>query len=228
MSQRKGDSAYQPLAKAGRRVEVHKTDLAKWPFCTLSEFAGGASGGHKRILLVAPLSGHFAFILREMVLGLVRERRCQRHRLAERPLCASVGRRVRLRREYRHHCRSIKISAPAPTSSRSARARCPRSRQRRFSRSTSLNLRRARSFCWAGRSTRWPIPRASSSFCVKRRRHGSSRMSWIRSALHYPGARRMVYPARHQMSALAAYFYRHWASGGELFKQMLADDGLDP
>ena len=44
----------------------------------------------------------------------------------------------------------------------------------------------------------------------------------------FPGARRMVYPARHQMSALAAYFYRHWASGGELFKQMLADDGLDP
>lgn len=44
----------------------------------------------------------------------------------------------------------------------------------------------------------------------------------------FPGARRMVYPARHQLSALAAYFYRHWAAGGELFTQMLADDGIDP
>ena len=48
---------------AGHRVELHKTELAKWPFCTLSEFAGAPSG-NKRILLVAPLSGHFAFILR--------------------------------------------------------------------------------------------------------------------------------------------------------------------
>ena len=38
----------------------------------------------------------------------------------------------------------------------------------------------------------------------------------------------MVYPARHQLSALIGYFYRQWASGGELFGQMLADDGIDP
>jgi poly(3-hydroxybutyrate) depolymerase len=44
----------------------------------------------------------------------------------------------------------------------------------------------------------------------------------------YPGASRKVYPARHQMSALTAYFYRHWTSGGELRGQMLADDGIDP
>lgn len=50
-------------------IEVFKQDRAVCPFCALSEFSL-ASSGKDRILLVAPLSGHFAFILREMVSGL--------------------------------------------------------------------------------------------------------------------------------------------------------------
>lgn len=48
-----------------------------------------------------------------------------------------------------------------------------------------------------------------------------------RVARPHPGAGRLVYPARHQCAALSAYFYRHWFSGGNVFAQMLADDGLD-
>ncbi len=43
-----------------------------------------------------------------------------------------------------------------------------------------------------------------------------------------PGANRRVYPARHQLSALFAYYCRHFLSGGEVFHKAFEDDGLDP
>src|SRR5215475_13668367 len=64
------DFGVRQIANHRGIVEVDQHDLALWPFCALTEFRV-AGQGRGRILLVAPLSGHFPFLLRELVNGLV-------------------------------------------------------------------------------------------------------------------------------------------------------------
>jgi poly(3-hydroxybutyrate) depolymerase len=57
----------------GRHVPVVTRDIATDPFWTLTEFSCGRSrkGRRPAILLVSPLSGHFPYLLREVILGLL-------------------------------------------------------------------------------------------------------------------------------------------------------------
>ncbi|HXP75064.1 MAG TPA: polyhydroxyalkanoate depolymerase [Stellaceae bacterium] len=57
-------------------------------------------------------------------------------------------------------------------------------------------------------------------------------LSWAEYAMAtvpppYPGEGRRVYPASAQQAALIAYLIRHFASGGELLRKLLEDDGED-
>ena len=63
------DFAVSQAPLNGRSLEIYRHDRAAWSFCALPEFRSSPQE-KDRILLVAPLSGHFAFILREMVTGL--------------------------------------------------------------------------------------------------------------------------------------------------------------
>jgi len=48
-------------------VEVHEEVIAQTPFCTLRRFAKAGVEGQPKILVVAPISGHFATLLRGTV-----------------------------------------------------------------------------------------------------------------------------------------------------------------
>jgi poly(3-hydroxybutyrate) depolymerase len=215
------------IGEGRRRVEVHKSDLAKWPFCTLSEFTGGASG-RKRILLIAPLSGHFAFILREMILGLVQDADVSVTDWRNARYVPLSAGEFGFDENIDTIARSIKIIGPGAHVVALCQGTVPALA------ATALLAEHQPEF--APRSLilmGGPVdPLANPTRVVQLLRQASP--PWFeqnvldRVGASFPGARRVVYPARHQMSALAAYFYRHWASGGELFKQMLADDGLDP
>ncbi len=207
-------------------VAVHQRSLAEWPFCVLSEFTAGAGGDH-RILLVAPLSGHFAFILREMVIGLVPMARVgvtdwvnAKHV----PLTAGefgfddniaiIVESIRLLGPGAHVvalCQGV-VPALAATAilSASEPAFAPR----------SLTLLGG------------PVdPLANPTRVVGLIRQRT--LDWLAAnALEqvgpaYSGAGRRVYPATHQHSALFAYFWRHLISGGELLNKVFNDDGLD-
>ena len=215
------------VPEGSHRTAVHKSDLAKWPFCTLSEFTGDPVG-NRRILLVAPLSGHFAFILREMVLGLVRNANVsitdwRNARYV--PLSAgefgfdenigTIARSIRTLGPGAHVIALCQGAVPALAATALLAEHEPELTPR------SLILMGG------------PVdPLANPTRVVELLRQ--SPPQWFeknvleRVGPSFPGAGRMVYPARHQMSALVAYFCRHWASGGELFGQMLADDGIDP
>jgi poly(3-hydroxybutyrate) depolymerase len=218
------------IAAAGdgrQRFEVHKTDLAKWPFCTLSEFSGESSGD-RRILLIAPLSGHFSFILREVVLGLVRNASVsvtdwRNARFV--PLSAgefgfdenigTIARSLQALGPGAHMIALCQGAVPALAATALIAEQQPELTPR------SLILMGG------------PVdPLANPTRVVQLLRQAP--LAWFehnvleRVGASYPGAGRMVYPARHQSSALIAYFYRHWASGGELLGQMLDDDGIDP
>jgi len=211
----------------GHRVEVHKSDLAKWPFCTLSEFAGHAADG-RRILLVAPLSGHFAFILREMILGLVANANVSVTDWRNaRYVPVSAG-EFGFDENIDTIAQSIKILGPGAHVIAICQGAVPALAATALLAASEPELA-PRSLILLG----GPVdPLANPTRVVPLLRQAQSQ--WFeRYVLHpvgpqFPGARRMVYPARHQLSALIGYFYRQWASGGELFGQMLADDGIDP
>ena len=215
------------VGEAGHRVEVHKTDLAKWPFCTLSEFARDPEG-QKRILLVAPLSGHFAFILREMVLGLVRNANVSVTDWRNARYVPLSAGEFGFDENIDIIARSIKILGPGTHVIALCQSAVPALAATALLAEHQPELA-PRSLTLLG----GPVdPLANPTRVVQLLRQAPAH--WFEQNVldrvggSYPGAWRMVYPARHQMSALAAYFYRHWASGGELFGQMLADDGIDP
>jgi poly(3-hydroxybutyrate) depolymerase len=215
------------IGEDGQRLKVDKADLVRWPFCTLSEFTGGSSGKN-RILLVAPLSGHFAFILREIVIGLVRNAdvsvtdwRNARYV----PLSAGefgfddnidiIARSIKLLGPGSHVIALCQGTVPALAATALLTEEEPDLAPR------SLTLLGG------------PVdPLANPTRVVELLRQAPP--LWFEQNVleevgpAFPGRGRSVYPARHQLSALAAYFYRHWSSGGELFKHMLADDGIDP
>jgi poly(3-hydroxybutyrate) depolymerase len=79
MVSRAGISSRRPefgIAKtivAGREVAVHEVPVLKTPFCTLLHFQKDCAVEQPRVLLVAPLSGHFATLLRGTVETLLQD-----------------------------------------------------------------------------------------------------------------------------------------------------------
>jgi poly(3-hydroxybutyrate) depolymerase len=215
------------IGEGPHRVEVHKSDLAKWPFCTLSEFAGDRSGNN-RILLVAPLSGHFAFILREMVLGLVRNANVSVTDWRNARFVPLSAGEFGFEENITTIARSIKTLGPGTHVIAVCQGAVPALAATALIAELQPDFA-PRSLILVG----GPVdPLANPTRVVQLLREAP--LQWFehnvldRVGPSFPAARRMVYPARHQLSALVAYFYRHWSSGGELFEQVLADDGIDP
>ena len=52
-------------------VPVQAVDLIKTPFCTVVELARADLESQSNVLLVAPLSGHFPVLLRDLIIGLL-------------------------------------------------------------------------------------------------------------------------------------------------------------
>jgi len=55
----------------GRDRPVRRRELAVSPFCTLLELSAGERDPPSDLLVVAPLSGHFSILLRDLVIGLL-------------------------------------------------------------------------------------------------------------------------------------------------------------
>ena len=55
----------------GQTVAVHEEVVASKPFCNLLRFRRETNSNHPKVLLVAPLSGHYATLLRDTVFALL-------------------------------------------------------------------------------------------------------------------------------------------------------------
>ena len=215
------------MGGGGRLLEVRKSDLAKWPFCTLSQFAGDTSEKH-RILMVAPLSGHFAFILRQMILGLVQNASVSVTDWTNASYVPLSAGEFGFDENIDIIARSIEIIGPGAHVIALCQGAVPALAATALLAEHQPELA-PRSLILLG----GPVdPIANPTRVVQLLRQAPPQ--WFEQNVlevvgpSFQGAGRMVYPARHQMSAITAYFYRHWASGGELFRQMLDDDGIDP
>ena len=215
----------QAKGSYGRRLT--QTDLTEWPFCVLTEFAT-KSAHADTVLLVAPLSGHFSFILREMVVGL------------------SPGARIGVTDWL--NARYIPVSHGdfgfednVATIMQSLRRLGPDTHVVALCQSVVPALAAAailareepehapRSLALIG----GPVdPLANPTRVVELLRECPLR-SLENSVLEpvgaaYPGAGRIVYPARRQLNMLMTYYYRHLSVRGEVYRKTIEDDGLDP
>src|SRR5689334_12164406 len=83
----------------GREVEVHEKAAARTPFATLLHFSKEIAAAQPRVLLVAPLSGHFSTTRNRAYYAP--GARCFCHRLAQRTRHPAHRRPLRRRRIYR-------------------------------------------------------------------------------------------------------------------------------
>ncbi|MCA1325291.1 polyhydroxyalkanoate depolymerase [Herbaspirillum sp. alder98] len=61
------------VSEGGRTIAVHEEIVSATPFCTLLRFRKATSEPQPRVLVVAPMSGHFATLLRGTVKTLLRD-----------------------------------------------------------------------------------------------------------------------------------------------------------
>jgi poly(3-hydroxybutyrate) depolymerase len=73
ISARRPEFGITKVTVAGREVAVTEVPALKTPFCTLLHFQKDCAVEQPRVLLVAPLSGHFATLLRGTVETLLRD-----------------------------------------------------------------------------------------------------------------------------------------------------------
>ncbi len=212
----------------GNCAGVRAKPVITRPFCTLLHLARTTSHADPKVLVVAPLSGHFTILLRDMLSALLPE-----HDVyvtdwidaREVPLGAGpfgfednvdyVIDFVRALGPGMHLiglCQSVvpvlaavallaATDDPAQPASMTLIAGPvdPRRNPTRVDR-----LLAERPITWLERATIAAIPD------------------------RYPGAGRRVYPALIQLAALMMHLARHVGTGGELFQKLIADDGEDP
>lgn len=71
MSHQRPDFGIRSVEVAGRQVGVHEEAVFSHPFCSLTHFCKSIHIEQPRVLLVAPLSGHFSTLLRGTVQTLL-------------------------------------------------------------------------------------------------------------------------------------------------------------
>lgn len=210
------------------RVPVLTQDVAATPFATLVALTRDDAESRPGILIVPPLSGHFGFLLRDMVAALVVDFRVLlidwtnvRHVPTRHGPFGFDDNIATIMLMVRHGGSGLAVvgvcqggvpalaatallaaaSDPAiPTSLTLIAAPVdPLAMPTRV-----VQLLRERPLGWFARTANSPVPE------------------------DYAGAGRLVYPAQLQLTALLAYLRRHLDQGGELQQKARHDAGSDP
>lgn len=212
----------------GQRVPVASRDVLETPFYVVSEFVRTDGDPGRSLLVVPPLSGHFAILLRDLVVGLIPSFRVfvaewvnVRHVGGEHgdfELDDNIGSIVDMIRALPGGLTVVALcQAGVPSLAAAAvleaggDAKAPR----------NLVLVAA------------PIdPLANPTRIVHLSR--SQSLAWMERfmtsevAPEFEGRGRRVYPAAHQLAALWTYLVRRIPEGGELVRKLASDDGADP
>jgi poly(3-hydroxybutyrate) depolymerase len=210
-----------------KTVRVSNADIWTAPFCALREFSRANSAPH-RVLVIAPLAGAFAVLLRDVLVGLLRYRDVAitdwldaRHvpvgegRFGVEENIEYVISAIRKLGPDLHVIAVCQGVVPALIGTAILSEYDPQGAPR------SLVL-------IAG-----PVdPLANPTRVVKSLR--AQPLGWFKRNViekvptGYRGEGRLVYPASHQLVTFLGYWGRHLAGGGELFRKTIHDDGEDP
>lgn len=217
----------EELTLAGERIPVSARDTPLMPFCVLTELARSDRQALPPVLIVAPLSGHFAILMRDVVIGLLPYFRVYitdwinaRHVPAAHPFSLNANIACVLS--------ALEHVGPGTSIIALCQAGVPALA------ATALLARAAHRHCpYALVLMAAPIdPLASPTPVVHSLRERP--LSWFEEHVlahvsrAFPGKGRLVYPAHLQLTALCAYLSRHVAQGTDLAAKLTDDDGADP
>ncbi|HEU0222335.1 MAG TPA: polyhydroxyalkanoate depolymerase [Paracoccaceae bacterium] len=209
-------------------VPVIVRDLADTPFWTLVEFARADALAAPSVLVVPPLSGHFPFLVRDLVLGLLQDFRVHvidwtnvrhvpvRHgRFGFEDNIAAIVEAIGLVGSGPAVIGICQGGVPSLAACAVLAA------------AEDPNLPRSLTLIGA------PIDPLANPTRVVNLVRGRP-LSWfangatVRVLAPHAGRGRMVYPAQLQLTALLAYLTRHINERGELLAKVNRDDGADP
>ncbi len=218
----------ETVSSGARRCKVRQADVWARPFGALSGFACEGRWSAPRVLLVPPLSGHFAFLLRDLIVGLLPScdvyvadwinARYVPTAAGEFPAGDNIG-HVRDMIERLGPGAHVVALCQGVLPALAAAALLAQEDGRAAPRSLTLiaapvdplanptrvaRALRRRSLAWFDR---WDVETVSAP---------------------YPGAGRRVYPAWIQLAALSSYLARHLMMGDDLAAKIMRDDGADP
>lgn len=207
---------------------VHQRLAAEKTFCTLTEYSVDRSEGWPRIVLVAPLSGHYSVLLRDMVIGLLpRFRVYLTNWINADEVPASEG-PFGLDQNIDYLLDFIAVAGEGVNVVALCQAVVPALA------AAAIFSKRSHE-CAVGSLTLigGPIdPLANPTRVVRLLRareltwfeDNVLRLASVSSAAHG----RLVYPGYKQLASLMVYLNRHVMQKGELFYKVCSDDGLDP
>jgi poly(3-hydroxybutyrate) depolymerase len=216
------------LTAGGKRLPVQSRDIAKTPFCRLVEFSSPGLPAKKDVLAVAPLSGHFAILMRDLVADLLPYFRVYvtdwvnvRHvpaRYGPFGLEKNISSVLSMMKRLRPGANVIGLcQGGVPALAATALL------------SQSGDTCTPSSLVLIGS----PIdPLVSPTHVVKLLR--SRPLSWFEENLiarvpdYFAGRGRRVYPAHQHLLPLWAYLTRHISEGSDTARKVLLDDGADP
>ena len=212
----------------GQSRVVHQRLVAENAFCTLTEYFPEHSSGSPRILLVAPLSGHYSVLLREMVIGLLpRFRVYVTNWINAGEVPASEG-PFGLDQNIDYLFDFIAVAGEGVNVVALCQAVVPA-----LAAVAILSKRNQESAVGSLTLIGGPIdPLANPTRVVNLLR--AHELAWfeenvLRLAPEWSAAHgRLVYPGYAQLTSLMAYLNRHVMQRGELFYKVFSDDGLDP
>jgi poly(3-hydroxybutyrate) depolymerase len=198
------------------------------PFCALTKLARSDATHLPKILVVAPLSGHFPILLRDLVVGLLPTFQVfitdwvnARHVAVEQGA-------FDLEKNISYIVDMIERLGPGLNVMALCQAAVPALVATAYLSEKSEDCAPRTLVLMAA-----PVdPTANPTRVVRLIRARS--LSWYKSNViarvpaPYRGQDRLVYPGSVQLLGLRAYLARHIGEGGELLRKMLHDDGDDP
>lgn len=212
----------------GRGLPVMERILAERPFSRLLRFERPEADKLPRVMLIAPLSTHFAYLLRDTVLGLLPH--CDVHVIEWRdgratPKTAGGFGFDENVEDVAYHLRAV---PPGTHLLGLCQAVVPAFAAAALLAQTEAEVRPASLILIAG-----PIDSRINPTRVAQAIRSQSLEQLEQVALSvvpppWPGAGRRVYGSDTQRAGLLAYLYRHLTERKELWRKVLFDDGEDP
>ncbi len=214
-------------AVEGTNLPVRTRDIASAPFCTLVEFSVSGIAPQGDLLIAAPLSGHFPFLARDLVAGLLPYFRVYvTDWTSARHVPARFG-PLGLEGNISSVLDCIKRLAPGLQVLGLCQGGVPALAATAIL-AGSGDAKTPAGLILIGS----PIdPLANPTRVVKLLR--SKPLSWFESVIapvpeDFAGAGRRVYPAQLHLLPLWAYLNRHILEGSDTAAKLIYDDGADP
>ncbi|MFZ4809524.1 MAG: hypothetical protein ACOYLQ_19890 [Hyphomicrobiaceae bacterium] len=216
------------VAVAGRDRPVRRREMAVSPFCTLLELSAGDADPPSDILVVAPLSGHFSILLRDLVVGLL-----PRHRVLVTEwmnarhvaLCDGV-----FDFEANIACiiEGLRQLRPGGSVVAVCQGGTPALAATALAAAAGGAISPAALVLIAAPIDPMANPTAVATSVRAHTLTDIEDSSVRRVSGAYAGAGRRVYPAETQLAALSAYLMRRLDRRGEMGRKLVEDDGDNP